>query len=75
MNQHASIHKNMGFISRRECSIIACLADGYTHEQIGAKLGLSESAVQQNLREMMRKQGVQHSYALISWAYLNGFLK
>lgn len=75
MNQQAVSHKSLGFISRRECSLIACLADGYTDEQIGEKIGLSETAVQQNLWNLMRKQGVRHSYELISWAYMNGFLK
>lgn len=55
--------------------MIACLADGYTHKQIGVKLGLSETMVQQNLQDLMHKQGAQHSFELISWAYLNGFLK
>ena len=75
MNQHATQHQNIGFISRRQCYIIACLADGYTPEQIGGQIGLSESAVQQSLERMMRKQGVHHSYELISWAYQNGFLR
>ena len=75
MNQHATFHRNIGFISRRQCNIIACLAEGYTHEQIGEQIGLSESAVQQNLGRMMRRQGVHHTYELISWAYQNGFLK
>lgn len=57
MNQQTASHKNLGLISRRECSLIACLADGYTDEQIGEKIGLSETAVQQNLRNLMRKQG------------------
>ncbi len=75
MNQQAVSHKSLAFINRRDCFLIACLADGYTDEQIGEKIGLSETAVQQNLRNLMRKQGVRHSYELISWAYLNGFLK
>ena len=75
MNQQTTSYKSIGLISRRECSIIACLAEGYTDEQIGEKVGLSKTAVQQNLRDLMRKQGVRHSYELISWAYTNGFLK
>ena len=75
MNQHMTLHRNIGFISRRQCNIIACLAEGYTHEQIGEQIGLSESAVQQSLGRMMRRRGVHHSYELISWAYQNGFLR
>lgn len=75
MNQQATLHKTLGLISRQECSIIAGLAEGYTNEQIGEKVGLSETAVQQNLWNLMRKQGVRHSYELISCAYMNGFLK
>lgn len=55
--------------------MIACLADGYNPKQIGEKLGLSETVVQQHLLDLMQKQGAQHSFELISWAYLNGFLK
>ena len=75
MNQHLTLHNTFGLISRRECSIIACLADGDTNKQIGEKTGLSEAAVQQYLHNLMIKQGVRHSYELISWAYMNGFLK
>lgn len=62
-------------LSRRECSMIAFLADGYTEKQIGDKFGLSEVAVQEYLVKMMRKKGFDHSYQLISWAYLDGVLK
>lgn len=75
MNQQVASHKSLDLISRQECSIIAGLAEGYTDKQIGEKTGLSETAVQQNLRNLMRKRGVRHSYELISWAYMNGFLK
>lgn len=62
-------------LSRRECSMIAYLADGYTEKQIGDKFGLSETVVQEYLVKMMRKKGFHHSYQLISWAYLDGVLK
>lgn len=62
-------------LSRRECSMIACLADGYSYKQIGERFGLSESDVQEYLLKMMRKKGFNHSYQLISWAYMDGVLK
>ncbi|GAB3529998.1 hypothetical protein GCM10027443_10020 [Pontibacter brevis] len=65
----------LALLSRRECSMIACLADGFTNKQIGEKFGLSEDDVQEYLQKMMRKKGFNHSYQLISWAYLDGVLK
>ena len=62
-------------LSRRECSMIACLADGFTNKQIGDKFKLSEDDVQQYLLKMMRKKGFNHSYQLITWAYMDGMLK
>ncbi|MFD3003294.1 helix-turn-helix transcriptional regulator [Pontibacter toksunensis] len=62
-------------LSRRECSMIACLADGFTNKQIGERFGLSENDVQEYLHKMMQKKGFYHSYQLISWAYLDGVLK
>jgi DNA-binding NarL/FixJ family response regulator len=62
-------------LSRRECSIIAYMAEGYTNEQIGEKHGLSETDIQKYLQNMMQKKGFFHSYQLISWAYLQGILK
>lgn len=62
-------------LSRRECSMIAYLADGFTNKQIGERFGLSEDAVQENLHKMMIKKGFYHSYQLITWAYLDGVLK
>lgn len=55
--------------------MIAYLADGLTHEQIGKKLEWSELTVESRLEEMMRKLNMSHSYQLISWAYLEGVLK
>lgn len=67
--------KNVQILSGRECSMIACLADGYTNKQIGEKFGLSEEDVQEYLLRMMRQKGFNHSFQLISWAYLDGVLK
>lgn len=67
--------RNIAMLSRRECSMIAYLADGYSNKQIGEKFGLSEGAVQEYLSKMMHKKGFNHSYQLISWAYLDGILK
>lgn len=66
---------NLQMLSRRECSMIACLADGFTNKQIGEKFNLSEDDVQKYLQKMMQKKGFNHSYQLISWAYLDGVLK
>lgn len=55
--------------------MIAYLADGYTNKQIGDKFKLSEDDVQKYLQKMMLKKGFNHSYQLISWAYLDGVLK
>lgn len=66
---------NLQILSGRECSMIACLADGFTYQQIGEKFGLTEAVVQEYLLKMMRQKGFDHSYQLISWAYLDGVLK
>ncbi|WP_181885007.1 response regulator transcription factor [Pontibacter diazotrophicus] len=66
---------NLQILSWRECSMIAYLADGYTNKQIGEKFNLSEDDVQEYLQKMMKKKGFNHSYQLISWAYLDGVLK
>ena len=75
MKAQSLVNRNLPMLSRQDCLIIAHLAEGYTDEQIGEKFGLSPKTVQQHLKDMMRKQGATHSYELISWAYLNGFLK
>lgn len=66
---------SLQILSWRECSMIAYLADGYTNKQIGEKFNLSEEDVQKYLQKMMQKKGFNHSYQLISWAYLDGVLK
>ncbi len=68
-------HNTLGLISSWECSIIAYFADGYTPAQIGSKIGLSEMSVKRHLANLKQKHGLHHTYELISWAYLNGFLK
>lgn len=55
--------------------MIACLADGNTYKQIGDKFNLSEADVEKYLLKMMRQKGFNHSFQLISWAYLDGVLK
>ncbi|WP_179223084.1 response regulator transcription factor [Pontibacter ummariensis] len=65
----------MQLLNKQECQVIAYLADGLTHEQIGKKLEWSELTVESRLEEMMRKLNMSHSYQLISWAYLEGVLK
>lgn len=69
------MERKLQILSRRECTMIAYLADGFTHKQIGEKFGLSEDDVQGYLQKMMRIKGFNHSYQLISWAYLDGVLK
>lgn len=75
MKQHYTTPQHLDQMSKQDCSIIAYLADGCTHEQIAERCGLTTTTVEQQLAKLMQKKGVNHSYELISWAYLYGFLK
>jgi DNA-binding NarL/FixJ family response regulator len=62
-------------LSRRECTILAFLAEGHSNEYIARALHVPEFRVQVQIRTMLRKLKRRNVYELISWAYQEGVLK
>ncbi len=56
-------------LTERQAEVLACLVQGLTYDEIAAELGISNSAVKQNVRLIRVKAGgVKRGRELIRWA-------
>lgn len=62
-------------LNYKECQVLLYLAEGYTNERIGEKLGVTKDAAEETLKRMQQKLGCYHPFELISWAYREGVLR
>jgi DNA-binding NarL/FixJ family response regulator len=61
-------------LTTREQQIVRCIVDGWTNDEIGAKLSISTKTVEGHLSRLFARQGVVSRAELASRAVLEGWL-
>jgi DNA-binding NarL/FixJ family response regulator len=60
-------------LSAREAEVIALITQGFTNQEIAAKVYLSINSVKTYIRTAYRKMGVQRRSQAVAWGLQNGF--
>jgi DNA-binding NarL/FixJ family response regulator len=64
---------NGGALSRRECQILICLAQGKANKAIARLCDVSEATVKVHLKAILRKTQAQNRTEAAIWAIQRGF--
>jgi len=63
-----------GALSQREVDVLARLAEGASHKEIGRELGLAEVTIKLHTQRIVRKLGVKNRAAAIAMAVRDGLI-
>ena len=61
-----------GYLSKTELLILACLSEGFSSEEIAAKLSLATGTVRNNISFLMSKLNLKNRIQLVHFAYYHG---
>lgn len=69
-----SKHRGLDVLSKREQQVLQLVADGYTNQQIGEKLGISHKTVARHRERIMNKLGLHSVSELVKFAVRTGLI-